>query len=564
LIDTPGIGDTRGVEYDRKNMADILSTLSSYDELHGILILLKSNNSRLTITFRFCVKELLTHLHRNAARNMAFGFTNTRISNYTPGDTFKPLSALLADHPDVGLGLSTHTTYCFDSESFRFLAAYKNGTTMDNIQDFRRSWEHSRTEALRLLDHFKSQPPHLVRSTISLNSTRELISQLTKPMAEISQLIRTNIALGEDKVKELRDTRLTGDKLRKRLHLPKVQLKSETLDKPRTVCCDASCTEYKDDGNGEDKTVTVYKTHCHSICYLTDVKADQIAHPGLIHCAAFGGSNLCTRCHHHWNQHMHVLYELKEQTATVKDIEIEKQLKAHADDITLRQTAIKGLEERIKEYESEHAQIQKAAAQFGLFLKKYSITPYNDATLAYLDFLIKEEKGKVQAGGNRRRLDALEQDRAKHEEIIKVLTDNMQHDPNCKPLTDEGVDRLVRQLYNLKHFGKNLKTVKKTISAAHQATYREMPYRVTSGRNWGWSPFRQTQASAGGPSPSGMRHQGMPSRPWALLPPPTPPKAGPKPTKPAKKETRVDIREEAGSQSTLSSFSQGFGLFRKK
>ena len=94
-------------------MADILSTISSYGELHGILILLKSNSSRLSITFRFCVKELLVHLHRDAARNMVFGFTNTRISNYSPGDTFKPLETLLKEHPDVGLELTLDTTYCF-------------------------------------------------------------------------------------------------------------------------------------------------------------------------------------------------------------------------------------------------------------------------------------------------------------------------------------------------------------------------------------------------------------------------------------------------------------------
>ncbi len=127
LIDTPGVGDTRGVQFDKKNMADILATLNSYDELHGILILLKSNNARLTITFEFCVKELLTHLHRSAVGNIAFGFTNTRISNYTPGDTFGPLETLLSNQPDVQLSLDMKTSYCFDSESFRYLAAYKQG-----------------------------------------------------------------------------------------------------------------------------------------------------------------------------------------------------------------------------------------------------------------------------------------------------------------------------------------------------------------------------------------------------------------------------------------------------
>jgi hypothetical protein len=99
LIDTPGIGDTRGVERDRVNMANILSTLRNFDKLHGILILLKSS-SRLTTMFRFCVKELLTYLHRDAARNMVFGFTNTRTSDYMPGDTFIPLEVLLNEHND--------------------------------------------------------------------------------------------------------------------------------------------------------------------------------------------------------------------------------------------------------------------------------------------------------------------------------------------------------------------------------------------------------------------------------------------------------------------------------
>ncbi|KAK6948118.1 hypothetical protein Daesc_009882 [Daldinia eschscholtzii] len=202
LIDTPGIGDTRGIQYDKKNMADILTTLSSYDDLHGILILVKSNNARLTVTFNFCMKELLTHLHRSAANNMAFGFTNTRISNYTPGDTFGPLSTLIQNHSDVGLSLTTHTTYCFDSESFRYLAAFKNGITMENEEDFRRSWKHSRMETLRLVDYFKSKTPHKVQSTISLNGARQLIASLTKPMAEISALIKANIAMSEDKIKE--------------------------------------------------------------------------------------------------------------------------------------------------------------------------------------------------------------------------------------------------------------------------------------------------------------------------------------------------------------------------
>jgi len=478
LIDTPGMGDTRGVDFDRQNMADILSTLSGYEELHGILILLKSNAARLTITFSYCIKELLTHLHHNAAKNMAFGFTNTRISNYTPGDTYRPLKALLQQHPDIGLELSTPTTYCFDSESFRYLAAFKSDVTMPNRIDFDRSWEHSRTESIRLISHFKTNPPHKVKNTLSLNGARQLIAELTKPMAEISQIIQANIAMTEEKMQELKDTRLTGDQLRNRLHVQKVQMNAVPLDKPRTVCGNGSCVEVKDDGKDGNMTVTIYKKHCHPVCHLKDVQADQMAHPGLIKCWAFKHSDSCRQCGHHWQEHLHVLYELTEETVTAIDTAIEQKLKNHANDVTLRETALTQHEQRITEYKREREIIRDAAAKFGVFLRKYSLAPYNDALIAYLDYLIKEEQMKVQAGGNNKRLLSLTEERHKHTEAIEVITRNMNSQANWDDLREGAIDRMVQQLYRLKHFGTTLKHMKQGIATAHQATYREIPYTV--------------------------------------------------------------------------------------
>ncbi|KAF2669828.1 hypothetical protein BT63DRAFT_222869 [Microthyrium microscopicum] len=477
LIDTPGIGDTRGIDFDKKNMADILSTLSSYDELHGILILLKSNAARLTITFQYCVKELLTHLHHSAAQNMVFGFTNTRISNYTPGDTFGPLKELLKENRDVGLSLSTNTTYCFDSESFRYLAAAKSGITMPNKAEFDRSWAHSREETNRLVTHFRNVPAHETRSTMSLNGARRNISELTKPMAEISRTIRTNIALCQDQREELKDKRISGDQLKARLDVQKIQMRVKILDQPRTVCTNSKCIDIRDKGTGKNEMVTIYKTHCHAQCYLDDVPNEVIAPPGLIYCAAFDGDR-CILCRHHWQQHMHVLFELEEHTVMVQDVGIQQQLQAHASDIVLRQAGITQMDQRIKEYEKELGIIRMAAAKFGVFLKKNSITPYNDATVAYLEFLIKAEKDKVQIGGNKARLDALEQDLNKHHEIVGILTRSMNSKHNTADITEAGVHKTVKELYNLKHFGKDLQNLQHGISEAHQATYREIPHNV--------------------------------------------------------------------------------------
>jgi GTPase SAR1 family protein len=372
LIDTPGLGDTRGVEYDRKNVADILSVLSRYDELHGILILLRSNLPRLTLQFHYVVKELLSHFHRDAIKNLAFGFTNTRVSNYTPGDAFLPLSSLLTELNNITLKVSTPTTYCFDSESFRFLAAHKIGIYMGNLQDFMRSWEHSRAEAVRLVGYFRSQPPHMVRSTMTVNNTRDLLSVLAIPIVDIEQLIRSNIARKNDLEQE----------------------------------------------NSNDQ---------------------------------------------------------------------------------LQTARIRALQELIAEYTSEHVQIRQASVLLGFFINEHSTTAYNDATLAYIDSQISDERHNVRSGGSRRVLDALLKDRAEQAEVIQTLTyicDPL-NKPTSEPVSEERVSQILVQLYSLKHFGGSLKTLIKRNSVSSRAPDTETPYRVKSGHKGTLGPFQNLNFPSG-------------------------------------------------------------------
>ncbi|KAK0714525.1 hypothetical protein B0H67DRAFT_664020 [Lasiosphaeris hirsuta] len=473
LIDTPGIGDTRGLEYDRKNVADVLATLRDYDDLHGIIILVKPNNARLTLTFEFCMKELLTHLHRNAVSNLVFGLTGARASNYAPGDTFIPLKSIVAEHKDAGMSLSSKTIYCFDSESFRYLAAVKQNVPMPNEEDFRNSWRHSSSEAFRLLEHLAIKKPHSTAQTIRLNSARLLIAQLTKPMAEISAVIRKNINLCEEQMLDLQNERLLGDKLRKRLVFETTHLRVRKLSKPRTVCTDVICREFQDDGTGTRRAV--YKTHCHAECYLIDVKIEEVAHPSLMHCAAFNKNGKCEKCQHNWQQHVHVKEEIEEYLVLANDKEIEKRLYQNSSDITLRQAGIASLERRITEYRQEHQQVSLSAARFVLFLRKDSIATFNNKLIEYINHLIEEEEGKVQVGGDPKKLRALREDKKKHIELVEIMEQNMRLDPTQYPALDEtGVDREVKELYKLKHFGGNLRSVKEAIVTSHQATNREV------------------------------------------------------------------------------------------
>uniref|UniRef100_A0A915E569 G domain-containing protein n=1 Tax=Ditylenchus dipsaci TaxID=166011 RepID=A0A915E569_9BILA len=85
FVDTPGTGDTAGSEKDKVNLRNTIRYISELEEVQGICIVMKPNEARLSVAFQYCIGELLTHLHKDAAANIVYCFTNTSGNHYTPG-----------------------------------------------------------------------------------------------------------------------------------------------------------------------------------------------------------------------------------------------------------------------------------------------------------------------------------------------------------------------------------------------------------------------------------------------------------------------------------------------
>lgn len=98
-----------------------MAFLTGYDKINAVVVLLKPNNARLTVAFKFCVLELLTHLHKSLVPNIIFAFTNSRGTFYRPGDSLPVLKKLLEKY-EIGIDLSASNYFCFDNEAFRYLA----------------------------------------------------------------------------------------------------------------------------------------------------------------------------------------------------------------------------------------------------------------------------------------------------------------------------------------------------------------------------------------------------------------------------------------------------------
>lgn len=480
IIDTPGIGDVRGIQKDSENLQGILQTISKFTEIHGILILLKPNDSRLTVMFRFCINELLSHLHRSAANNIIFGFTHTRGTSYRPGDTLPRLRKLLDANPHVKIPLTKNTIYCFDSESYRFLAAVKQGVNMDEERDLSRlSWDKSVKETRRMMEYVFGLKPHPVHETTSLNAARNLIIRLTKPLAEITRLIDINIKVSQDKIRELSDTKKLGTELDAALMVRMIDLKPRQLGYPRTVCTNSACVEVHD---WQGCRKVNYKTICHERCSLQGVEIDTMNTPKLLSCAAMNGGDKCYHCGHGYAEHMHVVYELIPVSKTIENKKIREQIDSNASDAEKVQATINSLNEMIAEYKKEHVALENAAAQFGCFLKHNAILPYSDARIEYLDHLLREEKMKAQASGDESMVNSLLETKAQYLAEFAIIDKSISDGSNMQLLDPQNVEKVEQKLYQLKHFGQTLRNVRDTGVRAHLAiTGNDVSYQVPPG-----------------------------------------------------------------------------------
>jgi hypothetical protein len=199
IIDTPGMGDTRGIDQDDKNIDHVLTYINNLSHLNAICLLLKPNTSRLNVFFRSCINQLLTYLTPIGYNNIIFCFTNARSTFFAPGNTGPLLRKMLKQERHDDISFQKENTFCFDSESFRYLAARKCGVTFDEFQtqECIKSWTTSVVESIRLLAFIQTREAYFLHEWQSPKKCALEISMLARPLMETLRLILYNWKLRE-------------------------------------------------------------------------------------------------------------------------------------------------------------------------------------------------------------------------------------------------------------------------------------------------------------------------------------------------------------------------------
>ena len=205
IIDTPGMGDTRGLDQDDQNMQHIISYVNHLPHLDAICILLKPNESRLNVVLRSYFTRLLTFLGPEAGQNIIFCFTSCRSTFFAPGNTAPLLRAMIKQLPTQTISFGKTNTFCFDSESFRYLMALQNQIEFDTFeeQEYQKSWTASTTESRRFLQYIcQSLKPYSQAKWRSIEHFQFTLRQMARPLLEsIRQLYRNIIVQGKKSAK---------------------------------------------------------------------------------------------------------------------------------------------------------------------------------------------------------------------------------------------------------------------------------------------------------------------------------------------------------------------------
>ncbi|XP_072028096.1 uncharacterized protein [Amphiura filiformis] len=469
LIDTPGVGDSEGIEQDKKNFDNILSYLSYYQEIHAVCILLKPNNSRLTAMFRFCIQELLAHLHSSAKDNIVFCFTNARATFYQPGDTLPALNKEL-DKRKVGIKATPYNYFCFDNEPFRFLACLKNGVifSQGDINTYAESWNRAVEETKRLFDHISTLKPHKVRNTLNMNEARRIIVAMSKPLAEVAKTIQQNVQSGIEAKTQIDLYKKDMDSLKVDLNIDGYDLKQVPLGYPRTVCADAACTRYVQVGKTRVQN-TIYEQICHHHCNLRGIPTETTNDSRLQGCACIGRNNDCSQCGHHYTKHMHITYSTEVIATQFLSDDVQAQIDQKKSAKETKEAYKVAIDTKNRELTEEQEIIMKTSAKYGSFLKANAIIPYNDAVADYLDMSIEQERNKAKEIRNDPLLDKMQTMKSQYEHERRILDRAIANNTGEYIHTPEEVMKLQEELFRLKHMGKTLKDLFHGISISRSS-----------------------------------------------------------------------------------------------
>ncbi|XP_073348081.1 uncharacterized protein [Pagrus major] len=403
IVDTPGFGDTRGIERDRmitEQLRNVFSSMDGVSEIDAICFVAQASLARLTPTQKYVFDSVLSIFGKDVAENIRVLVT------FADGQRPPVLEAIKASGvpcPKTQDGLPLHFKFN-NSALFADNRSSAVGSMREEDEDggFDQMFWNMGTKSMK-----KFFVALNVIKTKSLTMTKDVLRERQSLENSVENL-QVKVKLGLAKLEQIKQT---SEKLKE--HEAEIS-RNENFEFYVTVKKPVQ-TDISRSGKYITNCQQCQQT-CHYPCGIPN-DADKRG------CAAIGSDGKCTECPGrciwsvHYNQKYRWGYEEVQEKQTIK--ELQEKYNQASEAKTPVEAMIATLRAEYDRVQDDVVELMKSSAECLNRLKEIALKPNPLSTPEYIDLLIEGEKSDAKPGWNQR-VQSLNKMRGQAETLAKV------------------------------------------------------------------------------------------------------------------------------------------------
>lgn len=363
IVDTPGFGDTRGVEINRKHAAAITECITKLEAVNAIVIVVNGRSSRLTATTNFVLASLATVLPSEARENIIVVATNCRDSldaNFSLEMLGKELL-----HPDA----AKWPQMIFIDNPLALLPRLPEFADIPSAEAaIRNRFQEAADQCTKLARALVSLPQ---RTTVAFRRMSVARSAAEVALSNYVNAVREGINCTAELQRHLANLGEFAQAMAATEHfesgLTMTQVVKVPCDRHNTLCFASGCA-----------------SNCHVPCDL-QYGAD------LLNCLAFKRANACMVCGHPKSQHGHGQYSNEKQSVVTVDPVLEQRFRTAKSAADKEQLAKEVLETALRRVEQEKARQKAVLTEALTSLRRVATTGAFERFVAAKRSFVEEE-----------------------------------------------------------------------------------------------------------------------------------------------------------------------------
>ncbi|XP_026005018.1 uncharacterized protein LOC113010246 [Astatotilapia calliptera] len=403
IVDTPGFGDTRGIERDREiveQLRNLFTSSHGVSEIDAVCFVAQAALARLTPTQKYVFDSVLSIFGKDVAENISIVVT---FADGQRPPVLEAINAAGVPCPKTKDGLPVH--FKFNNSALFANNKSAEGDRMsddDDEGDFDQMFWEMGTKSMK---RFFATLNKI--ETKSLTLTKEVLRE--RKQLEISvENLQEQVKLGLAKLEEIKETREKLKEYEAEIGRNENFEFEVTVKKPVQV-----------DISGSGNYITNCQ-QCHATCHYPCAYANDADKRS---CGAMGPDGYCTQCpgkciwNVHFNQKYKWGYEDVKEKRTIKELE-EKYREARGEKMTV-QKVIDKLKAEYKSLQADVVKLMERSSKCLNRLKEIALKANPLSTPEYIDMLIEGEKSEGKPGW-KQRVQSLRSMKEKAETMAKI------------------------------------------------------------------------------------------------------------------------------------------------